>query len=359
MQAHNRKHGFGTYALIATLSMQLTSVAFAADPAKSNVQLDAGLNYNVEYFKSKQGDYKNNLLLKETQVTLGAVIADRIRAKVVLNADRPLVINGVEQSKTFDMAEAVREATIEVALDKETGQPVVLVIGKQFAAFGQQATALPYSNNSPSYDAGHYERAIGMTVALNKNIFDLFDKAEISAIASRQDETELGKGAGGSIRLTKAFTKAWSAQASAMNVKKDNLDGTDRNDSRGSIGVVYDDGSWSAYAEGLALHGYSEGVKGMQYGATVGGAKAFGPGKVVAEWNVIETQALAALGGETTGTNQRATLGYSIPIGRYVGTNLSIMPNIVRVENEGMPSDNQYGLTVSGSIGKGASKKEN
>ena len=301
---------------VLAATTMVAQIAAAGDTAPVNSHwLRVESEANLDYFAKDSQNYETNLRLQDLRVRLTGKITKHVKAVLTTQIERMLIENGVETSgATFDVERFVEEAYIEVSMNEQSGVPVAVLIGKQAAAFGQQASRLPMFKDNLLYNLTRHEQVIGVSVKLEaKWLEQVLGSLEVSVFDNTQYDLKLGDAAGASIRLSRAITSKLKATASAMAIAKDNNYNWSDADKRITLGFVYDNGkgSWKTYAEGIYFEGNTA-YPNSNWGAQIGAAKWFGFGEAVVEYQYLENVA------------HEIAAAYNIPVGK----NLVVSPEV-------------------------------
>ncbi len=301
---------------------------------------------NIDWFGSDSKNYESNLRTQDVKIRLTADIAKGIKAVIAAKFDRSLIENGTEvNGEKFDFEKFIEEAYVEIRMDKITGAPVAVLVGKHAMAFGQNASRMPMFKDNLLYDLSRQDEVIGITVRLDKQLLGgVIDSLEASVYETESGDLNIGEGAGASIRMTKQLTEKLKATASAMANQKNKGDDWDSMEKRGAIGVVYDNGNgtWKAYAEGIVFDNNTANPN-ANYGATTGVAVNAGPGEVVLEYSYLEK------------TAHEVGVAYNIPVTR----NVTISPEARHSWKEDGTQDTRIGVRVSIGFGNEQEAKQN
>lgn len=305
-----------TIATVLAATLMVSPIVRADDHAPIDSKwLRVEAEANLDYFGHKSNDYETNLRLQDARVRTTSQIARHIKTVMTYQIERMLIENGVETSgATFDYEKFIEEAYVELTYNEETATPVAVLIGKQAAAFGQQASRLPMFKDNLLYDLTRHEQVIGVSMKLEARFLEqVLGSLEVSVFENSQNDLKIGDAAGASIRLSKAITSKLKATASAMAIAKDNNYNWSDAEKRLSLGVVYDNGkgSWKTYAEGVVFEGNTK-YPNSNYGFQIGRAKQVGRGEVVIEFSYLENVA------------KELAFAYNMPVGK----NLVISPEL-------------------------------
>jgi len=272
-------------------------------------QIDAQLRTDVLVKKDAAGKYRSNLREEQSYVRLTTRITENIRAVITTQLDRDLITDGRGATQTFDVENFIKEAYTEVR--QVGGQPIAFVIGKQPIPFGQRMLKLPMSRpENPTERLTREEEVFGFTVALDYNFFNLIDKVEMSVFETEAGDLQIGKVDGASIRLSKQLTEKLKLTMSYMHLGNGH-DKSLESEDRGTIGLVYTSGAWTAWVEGIAMTNNRDNPN-SDYAVTAGVARKLGPGEIAVEASYIQNS-LTQLG-----------LGYRMNVTK----NLSIGPEV-------------------------------
>lgn len=157
------------------------------------------------------------------------------------------------------------------------------------------------------------------------------------------EDLKIGDGAGVAIRVSKQLTEKLKGTASGSRVE---IGSTEKYETRGSLGLVFDNGngSWSAFAEGFALHN-SVAHPNSKWGATVGTSLPVGPGEVAVEYSYLEKAA------------QEVALAYNLPL----GADPTLSPEIRYIDHENAATQDgtRVGVRVKAEFGPDEKQKQN
>jgi hypothetical protein len=253
-----------------------------------------------------------------TSITLDAQISEQVRAHVMVLAYQNLLTMGVDKQ---NIEKLLYEAYIKIS--NVGGKPVAFVIGKQSVAFGQTLMKLPNAGSDPSLGVTLFSEVIGVTVSLENVGF--FDLVEASAFETERGDLKVGDFDGGSIRLTKKLSDKLKLQVSAMHAGK----GERADENRGSVGLLFKDGNWSFWAQGVCLDGNNY-YPNTHWSAIVGGEYKWGGNQRIVVQALYLNEAFASL-----------SIGYSIEVLKDV----YLSPEIRYVDRENGTSEFQYIVT--------------
>lgn len=264
-----------------TLSSGISAKLFDSD----FLEVDGLTQLDYTNADADADEHEGNLDLR-ANVTLTANISDQVRAVLGLELRQRLMDQGVDaDSIDFDLEEFIKEAYIEIR--NVAGQPVAFIVGKHQMAFGQNFSAMSMTDEGSSAVLGDLTRVdevFGVTMRLNTNFFGLIDSVELSAFENEAGDLDIGDMDNFSVRMNSQITDQISASASYMN-RNDGTDG-DR-EHRASLGFIYDDGTWTAYVEGVGMVNNAKHPD-SDWAATVGVSRDMGFGRVSVEYNYIQ-----------------------------------------------------------------------
>lgn len=263
-----------------------------------------------------------NLRFKGGKIKITAKLAKHIKLVLGFDLQRELIKNGVEVSDDFDFEDFFKEAYIEIK--NVGGQALVFVVGKHEIAFGQDYAGLPIYHNNPVHGAAEYNEVFGFTMRYEMDNF--FDLIEISAFETEKSDLSIGEINGGSVRLTKKMNDKLKAKLSAARIDEE---------TRISLGFVFEEGKWTTWAEGLYVEGSAK-YPDAGYMITGGVKRDLGPGRVAVEGSFIQ-DTLWQLG-----------IGYEMPI----ADNVTVGPEIRYTDRENGESGWQVGVRTTIKFGK-------
>ena len=173
---------------------------------------------------------------------------------------------------------------------------MAFIIGKQKVAFGQDFDRMPIWDNTVMGSLVSESKVMGFTMALDTTDFmALFDSMELSIHESEDDDgkdMELGVVDSFSFRITKSLAKSIKAQASILHDQNQGVD--DDSETRVSLGLVFDDGRYTAWIEGVVLDNNGE-FEDADLALNSGFSVMMGPGEVVVNGSWIE-ESIASIG---------------------------------------------------------------
>jgi hypothetical protein len=295
-----------------------TSMAMADEVSTNAEDLGGVIKVSAQtkadfFYNNSTGDYLDNLNNK-ANVKISAQLSKQIKLVIGLELKSKLRANGDNTTSDFDIEKFLKEAYIEIK--NIDGVPVAFVVGKHKIAFGQDFSDMPGSDLGPLHNTAKMDQVMGVTVSLDKLPF--FDLVQISGFETGAGDLKIGDLDGASIRLTKNITDQIKAQASYMHAGN----GTDDDEDRVSVGLIYDNGDWTAWIEGIYTNGNSD----FDHGVSGGASKKVGPGRVVVEATYLH-DALTQYG-----------VGYKF----MVGKNLEFGPEVRYVDYaDGRDSETQ------------------
>ena len=234
-----------------------------------------------------------SLRFKGGKIKITAQLAEHIKLVLGFDLERQLIENGVEVADDFDFEDFLKEAYIEVK--NVGGQALVFVVGKHEIAFGQDYSGLPNYHNNPVHSAAEYNEVFGFTLRYEAKGF--FDLIEFSAFETEKSDLSVGEINGGSVRLTKELTDKIKTKLSYARIGED--------ETRASLGFVFEEGKWTTWAEGVYIDGNSK-YPDEAFLLTGGVSRDVANGKVIVEGSLIQ-DALWQLG-----------LGYELPVAKNV-----------------------------------------
>jgi hypothetical protein len=250
--------------------------------------LSASVQGELDYGTSVDSDWADNSGLNlRAEVTVEARISDAIRAVITAEIKESLMANGEWENLSLDdqkLEEMIREAYVEVKMVK--GVPMAFVIGKQEIAFGQNFSGLAMNDrgvNSNMSGLTRVDGVVGMTVKLDTNFFGLIDSVEGSIFENESGDLEIGEMNNYSVRMGGDLTENIRMSASYMNR---DLGGSDR-DQTASVGVIYNNGDWTAHVEGIGMIDNND-LADSDLALNTGVAYDMGHGTVAVEYAWIE-----------------------------------------------------------------------
>lgn len=247
-------------------------------------QIQGDLPIDLIMREDPNGDMEDNLRLKGFEIQLTGKISENIKAVIRTRLDRVLRQNGQDAKSQFDVEDFIKDAYIKIT--NIGGQPVAFVVGKHKIAFGQNFTEMPITHENPLEGALKQQDVIGFTVALNYNLFELIDTVEFSGFETEAGDLDIGEFDGAALRLSKSINDKIKAQMSYMHKGNGHSDTLEQED-RVSVGMVYQDGAWTAWIEGVYLRNHP---KYQQADLAITGGLAYtrGPGTVAVESTYIQ-----------------------------------------------------------------------
>jgi hypothetical protein len=292
-------------------------------PPQLRMQWEGKLRADYLYQQNKDGAYGNNARLKGFEIKLTDEFARNLFFVVKMKLDRDLVIDGDWKSKRWNWEEFFKEAYLRV---RDVGgiHLVDVLIGKHEIAFGQDVEEMPIYHNDPLHGLVEINEVIGFTVVLtNKEFLKVFDKADFSLFETTKGDldisdrahVELGSFDGLSVRLTRSLSKALSLNASFAHLGN----GSKSSEDRASVGLIFKNGDWTYWAEGLHMKGNSK-YSDADFSFETGAARDWGKGRVVVKLSSIQ-KALKQVG-----------IGYIIPLDKEKATTLA--PELRYTDNE-------------------------
>ena len=264
-----------------------------------------------------------NLRFKGGKIKITAALAEHIKLVIGFDLERELIKNGVEVSDEFDFEDFLKEAYIEIK--NVGGQALVFVAGKHEIAFGQDYTGLPNYHNNPVHNAAEYNEVFGFT--LRYEIDNFFDLIEFSAFETERSDLSVGDIDGGSVRLTKELTDEIKAKLSYARIGDD--------ETRASLGFIYEQGKWTTWAEGLYVDGSAK-YPDAGFMITGGVKREVGPGKVIVETSFIED------------TLWQMGTGYEVKVAK----NVTVGPEVRYTERKNAENGWQVGVRTTIKFGK-------
>ncbi len=278
---------------LTALSVLATGWSVQAAPLFDSefLEVDGLTQLDVTGNEDASGDYQSSLNLR-ANITLTANLSEHVRAVIGAELNQLLRENGVDSSSIdFDFEEFIKEAYIEIRSIE--GQPVAFILGKHEIAFGQNYSAMSLNSEGGSSVLSGLTRenqVFGVTMKLDTNFFAFLDSVEVSAFENEAGDLDVGELDNVSVRVRRQLTDLISAQGSYMNRDNGKKPGTttdaDR-EHRTSLGLIYDDGSWTAYVEGIGMVDNKENPT-ADWAATAGLARNLDIGRVAVEYNYIE-----------------------------------------------------------------------
>ena len=335
----------------------LTAISLAAgaaalkktedEPGIDKSWLEVKGELNLDYFATNTDNYLTNIKAKDAHIEFSAKVAKGIKATIAFEITRYLMQNGkIAAGEKFNIEDFVNEAYVEISLDEISGTPIAIVVGKTEMAFGEQLSHLPMYKDNLLFEANREKDVIGLTVALDKKILGtILDSVEASVFENGPGDLRFGKGAGLSIRISKTLSDKIKATVSAAAIERD-----DRSDSpqwqnlekRATLGFVYKNGNFSAFAQGILLQGYTA-LPDSTYGANAGIALNMGPGEMVMEYTLLQKVA------------EEVALAYNLPIGKHFIISPELRYQFDRAASA--PNDLRIGLRIKLKVDNEAEKK--
>lgn len=229
-------------------SISFFGKAFAADAA--DAAADLGGPITLEQTQLSQVLFKSVVAMagtaEKSDILLSARVSEEVRAALISHIRNELGRNGQHQWAVDSLA-----SQASVRIENVGGTPVAFVIGKQSVSFGNRQWKSPHFDADPVAAANSQSDVIGFTVVLGD--LGLFDLIEASVFETSAGDLEIGAIDGASIRLTKEISENWKVVASAIHQGK----GLVQDDNRESIGFIFNDGTWTIWAEGVHMSGNS------------------------------------------------------------------------------------------------------
>lgn len=270
---------------LLVLCFVLSSSVFAEDYSTRAEDLGPALSVSAATytdFISNQPDEDLDLdtAKNKTCIKITADLSENVRAHVLLKLIHYFKENGsTDVVNKTDLEKWLNQAYIEIH-DIE-GVPMAFIVGKHWVAFGANVNKMPTPENSPLFLDGLYDEVFGFTVSLEEVPF--FDLVEVSGFETEGGDLSIGDYYGASVRLTKDITDKLKAKVSHLHANNEDLDNTNST----SVGLIFADGTWTGWFEGIYLDG-SKQYPDSGFGMTTGVSKKFEAGTVAVEIAYIE-----------------------------------------------------------------------
>jgi hypothetical protein len=270
----------------------LTSLAFTAVLASSNTSfafntdfLSVSAEAEVRSGTSLDSNWSDNASLSaRASLTLDAQISDTVRAVITAELRQLLAENSeFVDLQDVDLEEMIREAYIEVKM--VNGSPVAFILGKHEMAFGQNFSKLAMTNrgaNERMAEATRKDEVMGITVQLPANFFGMINSIEASVFENGAGDLEIGEMNNVSIRVKGDLTENIEFTASYMNE-----DGGSDREQTAALGMIYTNGDWTAYVEGVGFID-NDSLADTDFAFHAGAAYDAGHGVVAVEYTWIE-----------------------------------------------------------------------
>ena len=288
--------------LIMSLGVPATSMALEAPSIKAQGSVD------FRMFKDGEGDYKSDVRTKNVEILISQKLAENIRAVIKLEFERQLIKAGEEVSSEFDLEKAIEAAFIEIK--NIGGTPTAIIVGKHVMAYGEKMSKMPIKEDSPLHNLNNEGTMIGVTLKLNKDFFGIFDSVEASLFETEKGDLQIGSVDGASVKLSKKITEKIRVHVSGLHKGNGDNDALE-DDDRVGVGVVYNDGTYTAFVEGHGLI-HSSQYPDAKFAFQGGVSRELGPGQIAMEASYIDNY-LTQLG-----------IGYNL----YLTQNVTFGPEI-------------------------------
>ncbi len=311
------------------------SLSASADMDTSWLTVEARGSADAFWAEDANGDLKNNLRTQDVEVIMTAQITENIKFVLKTELERMLRADDNDVSSDFDLESFIEEAYVEIR--NVGGQPVAFIVGKQEIPVGMQKSLMPF-DEAGTKNIIREQGVFGLTMRLDYNFFGLIDSAEVSVFETGRNDLDIGDVKGVSVKLNKQLTETIKATASYKYRGEAGAGGED--EQTFAIGAVYDDGTWTAYVEGIGMVDNAQ-YPDSDFAFTVGVARQVGPGQAVVEYNYIDN------------SMQQIGLGYNMKLTDH----LSIGPEV----RYNMPEngDDNVSFGVRATVDFTSDRKEN
>ena len=284
--------------------------------AKPSDKIVIGGDLNLDFFTTRKSlkSGKDYLGIRLFNFQISEEFSKNIRAVLVTKLEQQILDSGhwnfTTRQKLLDWA---KEAYIEIK--NVGGKPVAFVFGMQEIAFGLDHHGTLMYHSSPMHsnlaDPDHGQ-VVGLTVTLDqKNIFGYFDKLE-TTIFETDGSLNIGAVDGLSLRLSKQLTQKISLETSFL--AKGNHGLGMPSETRASIGVVYENGDYTVYSEGILLRSGNPQYPHSNFAFTAGISRKFKRGIVTVESTWIQRSVLDITAGITYKLTKELNIGPQVQL---------------------------------------------
>jgi hypothetical protein len=312
--------------------MLLGKLSFADEVSESSwlddMEIKLSAKGSIDYWAGDSDDFESNWKTKDVNIKLEAQFNDAVKAVLVAELNRNLVIDGENVSSKFSWETFLEEAYIQIDYDKINNTPIALVFGRIDSTYGTTFRGMAITHRDLIYADTYYKYVWGVAVVLKKELLkDILDKVEISVFENSENDFDFGGGAGAAIRISKTLTKALKMKASVLASKIEKKDDYDK---KAMVTFIYGStsGRWKAYINGLVLDGkYDD----SRLGASAGFMFDLWKGEVAMEISVLQSIA------------KEIGLAYHIPVGEFI----KIAPEFrYRFDIENKETDEEFSIGV-------------
>lgn len=273
--------------LAATISILFSSNLHAQTRQFRSGQLEVEAGSSLDVFGRKEEGKKfgEKVSVEDAFLRLKYNATRNIRFLLLAKFEADLRENGVSLPVDFDIEKFIWSAFIEIR--EVAGQPVALIVGKHNMAFGSNATRLPTED---AFGIGENlirtGEVIGVTVRLDKRILNFLDTLEASIFETGQSDLGIGSIDGFAVRVSKRVVRNVVAKAS-YRYRGFGDDNTKNEEHTFGLAVVYSDGRWSAWVEGLGLVDNNN-YPNANFALVIGVARFLSFGEVSGEFQFVE-----------------------------------------------------------------------
>lgn len=317
-----------TKLVCATLVAATLSTATVFADEESAPWLKVSGDVNVDATGKKSADYEANLRA-DASLRFEVLVREGIKLVVKARIEQQLRQSGQSQDwQEQELEKVLEEAYIQIDTDKVSGLPrATITLGKHQMAFGQALTELPMFRDALLYNLNAEREMVGMTVTLPTNFLKIVDTVAVSLYEAGAGDFKISDDHGASIKMSKRLSDKVTAQVSGM--MKEHAGQSD-NETRGSIGFVFDggEGSFKVWAEGIVMNHNPSMTDDTVYASQLGASKKLGRGTIVVQYEVLQK------------TASELTVAYNIP----VGSRLTISPEVRMTTPEGGDTETQIGV---------------
>ncbi len=301
-----------------------------APAVKEALQIDVSGHVRMDGTFNDSSNYQDNLRLKATDLKIKAGTND-VKLNLLFEYNQRLRVDGKDATLSdFNIGSFVKEVYVSI----KAAENVLVKVGKQEVAFGQDLNKMPIYHDNPTHNISEYTQVIGVTGVWNtKSITSALDSVEVSAFETGKNNLKIDTDQldGIAARITKEIQDGTTLEASYLHAGN----GSAANEDRVSLGVVSHLDEYTAWVEGLYFNNFG-GLGNSNYGVTGGVSRELGPGELVLECTRI------------AGTQTQEAVGYKCKAVDRV----MFGPEIRFTQNDNGPNDFSAGMRVEVTFGK-------
>lgn len=262
--------------------------------SNKTIEVEAGADLDVLGVAVEGIDTFEAVRLSNAYVTVKANVGKNLIAKLTLELEQLLRINGVDVPFTLPLERFVKEA--QIIIQDIGGVPFAILVGKGEVPFAQNYSAMPMHDDlGVGQSQLKIDQKYMVAIKLDARTLKFIDSLEASVFETdNARDLDLGTVDGASVRIGKKLWKNLKVTGSYAYLGND--DNFADEEHRVSLGVIYEDGNWAAWAEGMLVQ--SDTFFRPEWVALAGVAYQWGIVQVAAEYQRadFDTNAINSIG---------------------------------------------------------------